>query len=92
MYDHNGDYMEAALKIAGRTSVYEEYSKIPGNEHLQAVLDTLGSPASGNRPNTPYWTEIEQILADAIHSAIAGEQTSTEAMADAKAEIEAIIQ
>jgi multiple sugar transport system substrate-binding protein len=91
MYEHNGDYMEAALKIAGRTSVYEEYSKIEGNEHLEAVLDTLGSEASGNRPNTPYWTEIEQILGDAIHSAIAGEVTAEAAMSDAKAKIEAII-
>lgn len=91
MYDHNGDYMEASLKIAGRTSVYEEYSKIEGNEHLQAVLDTLGSKASGNRPNTPYWTEIEQILANAIHSVIAGEMTAEDAMASAKTDIEQVI-
>ncbi len=91
MYERNGNYMEAALKIAGRTSVYEEYSKIEGNEHLQAVLDTLGSPASGNRPNTPYWTEIEQVLSDAIHFAMAGELTAEEAMKDAKERIEGII-
>lgn len=91
MYDHNSDYMEASLKIAGRTSVYEKYSKIEGNEHLKAVLDTLSSKASGNRPNTPYWTEIEQILADAIHSAISGEMTAEDAMAAAKDNIEKII-
>jgi len=92
MYDHNGDYMEAALKIAGRTSVYEKYAQIPGNEHLDAVLTTLGSPASGNRPNTPYWNEIEQILADAVHNAIAGDVSAEESLAKAKAEIEKIIQ
>lgn len=92
MYDHNGDYMEAALKIAGRTSVYEKYAQIPGNEHLDAVLTTLGSPASGNRPNTPYWNEIEQILADAVHNVIAGEVTAEESLSKAKAEIESIVQ
>ena len=92
MYDHNEDYMGAALKIAGRTSVYEKYSKIEGNEHLNAVLTTLGSDASGNRPNTPYWTEIEQILANAIHSAIAGDMSAEEAMNAAKEDIEAVIQ
>ncbi|RSK25807.1 extracellular solute-binding protein [Bacillus sp. HMF5848] len=91
MYDHNGDYMEAALKIAGRESVYKEYSKVDGNEHLSAVLLTLESPASGNRPNTPYWTEIEQVLADAVHDVIAGDISAENSMAQAKAEIEKII-
>ncbi len=91
MYDHNADYMEASLKIAGRTSVYDEYSKIEGNEHLRAVLETLDAKASGNRPNTPYWNEIEQILGDALHSVIAGEVTAEDAMASAKADIEQII-
>lgn len=92
MYDHNGDYMEASLKIAGRTSVYEKYAQVEGNEHLQAVLDTLGQEASGNRPNTPYWTEIEKVLGDAIHSVIAGEKPAEDAMSEAKTEIERIIQ
>jgi multiple sugar transport system substrate-binding protein len=91
MYDHNADYMEAALKIAGRTSVYEKYAEVEGNEHLEAVLTTLGSPASGNRPNTPYWTEIEQVLADAVNGVIAGEISAEKSMAQAKAEIEKII-
>ena len=33
MYDHNGDYMDLTLKIAGRTSVYEAAGKVAGNEH-----------------------------------------------------------
>ena len=41
MYDHNADYMNGTLKIAGRTSVYEEAGKEAGNEHTTAVLDTL---------------------------------------------------
>jgi multiple sugar transport system substrate-binding protein len=88
MYEHNGDYMEAALKIAGRTSVYEVYASKPGNEHLKAVLDTLGQPQSQNRPATPLWTEMEEILAGAIQSAMSGKKTPKDALIEAKAEIQ----
>ncbi len=43
MYDHNADYMDLTLKIAGRTSVYEEAGNEAGNEHTTAVLETLGA-------------------------------------------------
>ncbi len=33
MYEHNEDYMDLTLKIAGRTSVYEENGKEPVNAH-----------------------------------------------------------
>lgn len=91
MYDHNGDYMEAALRIAGRTSVYEKYSQQPGNEHLTAVLTTLAAPASQNRPATPHWTEIEEKLAAAIQNAMSGKASPQEALNAAKAEIEQIL-
>ncbi len=41
MYEHNADYMDLTLKIAGRTSVYDNAGKIEGNEHTTAVLETL---------------------------------------------------
>jgi multiple sugar transport system substrate-binding protein len=91
MYEHNGDYMEAALKIAGRTSVYEKYSAIPGNEHLRAVLDTLGAPQSQNRPATPVWTEMEEIMASAIQNAMSGKATPQAALNAAKSSIEKIV-
>lgn len=92
MYEHNGDYMDAALKIAGRTSVYEEYSSKAGNEHLKAVITTLDAPASQNRPATPHWTEIEEVLAGAIQNAMSGKVTAQESLNTAKQEIEQIIQ
>jgi len=91
MYERNYQYMEAPLKIAGRKSVYEEYSQKPGNEHLTAVLDTLAAPASQNRPATPYWTEMEEIMAGALQSAMAGNATAQDALSAAKAEIEQIV-
>lgn len=35
MYDHNADYMDLTLKIAGRTSVYEEAAKNRAMSTLQ---------------------------------------------------------
>lgn len=93
MYDNNEKYMtEGALKIAGRTSVYEKYALEPGNEHLDAVLSTLDNQYSQNRPATPYWTEIEEVLASAIQSALSGKTTPENALTDAKKSIETIVE
>ncbi len=54
MYDHNADYMNETLKIAGRTSVYEEAAKEAGNEHTTAVLETLGAAPVPAKTNGIY--------------------------------------
>ena len=93
MYDNNEKYMtDGALKIAGRTSVYEKYETQPGDEHLGAVLDTLENEYSQNRPATPYWTEIEEQLAQAVQAALSGKATPEDALKDAKEAIEAIVE
>lgn len=93
MYDNNEKYMtDGALKIAGRTSVYEKYETQPGDEHLGAVLDTLENEYSQNRPATPYWTEIEEELAQAVQAALSGKATPEDALKDAKEAIEAIVE
>jgi multiple sugar transport system substrate-binding protein len=92
MYEHNGDYMDATLKIAGRTSVYEQFGSRPGNEHLAAVLTTLAAPQSQNRPATPYWNEMEEIMATAVQSAMSGKASPKDALTAAKAEIVRIMQ
>lgn len=92
MYDHNENYMtEGSLKIAGRTSVYETYSKESGNEHLGAVLDTLSNEYSQNRPATPNWIEIEEVLQNTVQAALSGKDTPEGALADAKSKIEIIV-
>lgn len=93
MYDNNEKYMtEGSLKIAGRTSVYEKYETQEGNEHLGAVLETLDNTYSQNRPATPYWTEIEEVLAKAVQSALSEKATPEEALKTAKIEIETILE
>jgi len=92
MYDNNEKYMtEGSLKIAGRTSVYEKYGSEAGNEHLGAVLETLDNEYSQNRPATPYWTEIEEVLQNAVQAALSGNETPEKALSNAKSEIEGIL-
>ena len=89
MYDHNADYMNETLKIAGRTSVYEESAKVAGNEHTQAVLDTLGAAQTQPRPMVVTWSQVEEVLVGVVESCLGGADVE-ETLAAAKDEIEAI--
>lgn len=89
MYDHNADYMNLTLKIAGRTSVYEEAGKEAGNEHTTAVLETLGAAQSQARPMVTTWAQIEETLIGVVESCLGGADVPATLEA-AKTEIEAI--
>ena len=89
MYDHNADYMNGTLKIAGRTSVYEEAGKEAGNEHTTAVLDTLNEKQSQPRPMISTWSQVEQVLTGVVESCLDGADVK-ETLESAKEEIEAI--
>ena len=89
MYDHNADYMDLTLKIAGRTSVYEEAGKEAGNEHTTAVLDTLNEKQSQPRPMISTWSQVEQVLTGVVESCLGGADVK-ETLESAKEEIEAI--
>ena len=89
MYDHNADYMDLTLKIAGRTSVYEEAGNEAGNEHTLAVLETLNSSQSQARPMVTTWAQIEEVLVGVVESCLGGGDIDA-ALESAKSEIEAI--
>lgn len=89
MYDHNADYMDLTLKIAGRTSVYEEAAKEPGNEYTTAVLETLGAEQSQPRPMVSTWPQIEEVLTGVVESCLGGADVE-ETLETAKTEIETI--
>ena len=89
MYDHNADYMDLTLKIAGRTSVYEESGKEEGNEHTTAVLKTLEAEQSQARPMVTTWSQVEEVLTGVVESCLGGADV-TETLESAKTEIEAI--
>ena len=89
MYDHNADYMDLTLKIAGRTSVYEEAGKTEGNEHTTAVLETLGAEQTQARPMVTTWAQIEEVLTGVVVSCLGGADIQ-ETLEAARTEIEAI--
>ena len=89
MYDHNADYMDLTLKIAGRTSVYEEAGKTEGNEHTTAVLETLGAEQTQARPMVTTWAQIEEVLTGVVESCLGGADIQ-ETLEAARTEIEAI--
>lgn len=89
MYDKNAEYMNMTLKIAGRTSVYEEAAKTPGNEHTTEVLDTLSSPQSQARPMVTTWAQIEEVLIGVVEASLGGADVN-ETLESAKVEIETI--
>lgn len=89
MYDHNADYMDLTLKIAARTSVYEQAGQEAGNEHTTAVLDTLSASQSQARPMVTTWAQIEEVLTGVVESCLSGADIN-DTLASAKTEIEAI--
>ncbi len=89
MYNHNADYMDLTLKIAGRTSVYEEAGEETGNEHTTAVLETLRAEQSQARPMVTTWAQIEEVLIGVVEACLGGADVN-ETLESAKAEIEAI--
>lgn len=89
MYDHNADYMDLTLKIAGRTSVYEAAGSEAGNEHTTAVLETLSAAQSQARPMVKTWAQIEEVLTGVVESCLGGADVET-TLANAASEIEAI--
>ena len=89
MYDHNADYMNLTLKIAGRTSIYEKAGKETGNEHTTAVLETLRAEQSQARPMVATWAQIEEVLIGVVEASLGGADVN-ETLESAKAEIEAI--
>lgn len=89
MYGRNADYMDLTLKIAGRTSVYEEAGKEAGNEHTLAVLETLGAEQSQARPMVTTWAQIEEVLIGVVESSLGGGDIES-ALESAASEIEAI--
>lgn len=80
IYEKNELYMKT-LGVAARKSVFEQYSKKEGYEHLQPLISTLSGEQTQNRPAIKEWQQIEgEALIPAVQYALSGEKTPQEAL------------
>lgn len=87
LYDNNEAFMNASLRVASRRSVLEAYAEKEGYEHIDAMLETLGSDMITNRSaRFVKWKQYEEILSAALQSIFAGADPQ-QALDQAAAEI-----
>lgn len=80
IYEKNELFMET-LGVAARVSVFEEYSKKEGYEHLEPLMTTLSGEQTQNRPDITEWQQIEsEALIPAVQYALSEEKTPQEAL------------
>lgn len=92
LYAKNFLYMDA-FGVASRKSVFEEYSKKVGYEHLKSVYDSLSGVQSQNRPELPEWSQIEsEVLEPAIQQALIGKKSPKEALDWSAEQLKAMLQ
>ncbi|WP_242965229.1 ABC transporter substrate-binding protein [Petroclostridium xylanilyticum] len=92
LYEKNALYMDA-LGVAARKSVFDEFGKKSGYEHLKSLSDTLGGPQTQNRPALAEWSQIEnEALVPAVQYALSGKKTPQEALDWAAEMIKEILQ
>lgn len=92
-YENNALGIEAPLGLAARKSAYEQYAGQEGFEHFGPLIETLNAPQTIGRPLVPQWQEItDEVLVPLVQEALTCERTPAEVLADAKAQVEAIVQ
>lgn len=90
IFDNNSEFLNAGLKVSARASDFEEYGTKPEYAHLNAMIDTLDGPMSQNRPNTPKWAQLEEIIITMVQNVFSGSEPQQEAD-KAKAEMDVIM-
>jgi len=92
-YENNELSMESWLGLAARISAFESKQGEEGLEHYGALLETLNAPQTLARPATPQWQEIvDTVLIPLLQKAVEPGADNAALLADAKAQIEAIVE
>lgn len=92
-YEHNELSMDSWLGLAARISAFESKQGEEGKEHYAALLETLNAPQTLARPATPKWQEIvETVLTPMLQKAVEPGADNAALLAEAKAQIEAIVE
>lgn len=91
-YEHNELSLDTSLGLAARISAFESKTG-EGNEHYEALLETLNAPQTLARPATPQWQEIvDSVLVPLLQKAVEPGADNAALLADAKAQIKAIVE
>jgi len=72
IFKNNEEFLKAGLKVSARVSDFKEYGSKLEYSHLIAMIETLGCPASQNRPNTPKWAQLEEVIINMVQNVLAG--------------------
>lgn len=92
-YEHNELSMDSWLGLAARISAFESKQGEEGKEHYAALLETLNAPQTLARPATPKWQEIvDTVLTPMLQKAVEPGADNAALLAEAKAQIEAIVE
>ena len=91
-YKHNELSIDTSLGLVSRVSAFESQKDVAGHENYPAILATLNSDATFARPATPKWQEIvNTVLTPMLQKAVEPGADNAALLAEAKAQIEAII-
>jgi ABC-type glycerol-3-phosphate transport system substrate-binding protein len=92
-YEHNELSADTSLGLVARVSAFESQIGVEGRENYGAILETLNASATYARPATPQWQEIvNTVLTPMLQKAVEPGADNAALLAEAKAQIEAILQ
>ncbi|GAA4288947.1 extracellular solute-binding protein [Georgenia daeguensis] len=90
-YENNELGLDTSLGLAATQSALTSRAGQEGDEHLQALIDTLEAPATQPRPATAEWQEIvDTVLVPMLQKAVEG-GADQQLLDDAKTQIEQIL-
>ncbi len=92
-YEHNDLAADTSLGLVARKSAFESKAGEEGFENYTALVDTLEAPQTLPRPATAEWQEIvDSVLIPTLQKAVEPGADTAALLADAKSQIEAIVQ
>ncbi|MFV0430401.1 MAG: extracellular solute-binding protein [Arachnia sp.] len=91
-YAHNDLSADTSLGLVARKSAFEAKIGVEGFEHYAALLDTLEAEQTLPRPASAQWQEIvDSVLIPMLQKAVEEDADTAALLAEAKTQIEAII-
>ncbi|WP_298741981.1 extracellular solute-binding protein [Microbacterium lacticum] len=92
-YEHNDLAADTSLGLVARKSAFESKAGEEGFENYTALVETLEAPQTLPRPATAKWQEIvDSVLIPTLQRAVEPGADTAALLAEARSQIEAIVQ